>query len=895
MRSFYVFLFSAIALLIFGESCRLLNPNRYDENDDYLGFDTSAYYDDDYAMTRYETLPLQSAYEIKADIVHTKLDVRFDWTKKYLYGKEWLTLKPHFYPIDSVVLDAKEMFIHNVALVKGLTITALSYTYPDSMQLHIKLDRIYQANDTFTLYIDYTARPDERSNISGSNAITNNKGLYFINADNKEKDKPRQIWTQGETESNSGWFITIDKPNMKTTLELTITVDTIMKTLSNGILTTSKLNGDGTRSDTWKMDKPFAPYLVMMAVGNFTITRDKWRNIDVNYYTDPEYAPYAKRIFGNTPEMLSFYSQKFGYDYPWPKYSQVVVHDFVSGAMENVTATVHYEGLHQTSRELIDENHEDIIAHELSHHWFGDLVTCKSWGQIPLNESFATYAEALWIQHKYGSYEADKHAEDDLLDYLSESETKQMPLIRYRYADKEDMFDAHSYQKGGYVLRMLHHLVGDDAFTKSLSLYLKSNEYKTVEIDQLRIAFETVTGMDLKWFFDQWFLRPGHPLLQVSKTYNSINQTLQVSMSQSSSLGYSDDINYTIPYRLPMHIDVYTTSGKQRHMVTFLTSDTTFIFSCNEAPLLVNIDADKKLLCVIEESKTPQEYQYQYRNTNTYKDKWQAIHHFAECQLEDTLCASMMLEALNDKYYALRYEALNEIIVQGYLQQKLFPILKKLATEDSSSLVRSGAIYKLGDYNKEQSLPILQAALKDSSYLVMKSALQTLELLDADAALAAAVELIQEKNEEISYVVCKIFSNSRDTTYIPLFIDKMNGMSRNTRFATLLLYGRYLADLNTPINIAWLNPLFEAAEKEELWLMRYAAIAALIDIKTIWLNMSETNTNSDKKRNKANTAEASKHINKNELENQIELINQKLRQLQTKEENSILKMLLTTE
>ena len=169
----------------------------------------------------------------------------------------------------------------------------------------------------------------------------------------------------------------------------------------------------------------------MMAIGEFAIVKDKWRGIDVSYYVEPKFEKYARMVFGNTPEMIEFFSQKFGVDYPWKKYSQVVVRDFVSGAMENTTATVHMEALQHDHRYHLDETEEDYISHELSHHWFGDYVTCESWANLPLNESFATYAEVLWREYKYGIDEAEHHLSGDFSSYFAESQTKREPLIRF--------------------------------------------------------------------------------------------------------------------------------------------------------------------------------------------------------------------------------------------------------------------------------------------------------------------------------------------------------------------------------------------------------------------------------------------------------------------------------
>jgi len=237
--------------------------------------------------------------------VHTKLDVRFDYKKRHMYGKEWVTLKPHFYPTDSLRLDAKGMDLKTIAIVKNGKNVPLKFRYDDSLTVAIQLDKVYHNNESYTIYIDYTAKPNEL-HVKGSAAINDAKGLYFINPDGTEKDKPIQIWTQGETTGSSCWFPTIDLSEQKTTDEISMTVLNKYVTLSNGKLVSQKVNGDGTRTDTWKQDLPHSPYLFMMAVGDFKIYKDKWRNKEVNYYLEPKYAPYAKQIFGMTPELIEF-------------------------------------------------------------------------------------------------------------------------------------------------------------------------------------------------------------------------------------------------------------------------------------------------------------------------------------------------------------------------------------------------------------------------------------------------------------------------------------------------------------------------------------------------------------------------------------------------------------
>ena len=434
------------------------------------------------------------------DLIHTKLKVSFNFENKELNGQEWVTLQPHFYKTKEVVLDAKAMIIHTVALGGA----NLNYNY-DGFKLTIDLPKEYKKGETFTLYIKYTARP-EKVKSKGSNAITSAKGLYFINPTGENPNKPTQIWTQGETESNSCWFPTIDSPNQKTSQEIYITVPNKYKTLSNGTLVSQTINGDN-RIDYWKFNQKHAPYLFFMGVGEYEIIKDSYKNIPIDYYVEKKYAPLAKDIFGLTPEMIGFFENKLGVDYPWNKYSQIVARDYVSGAMENTTAVIHGESAYQMKGQLVDENRqENTIAHEIFHHWFGNLVTSESWSNLALNESFANYSQYLWREYKYGKTNADAHLYENSKAYFDNSDNFNKKLVRYYYDDKEDMFDLISYNKGGTILHMLRNYLGDKAFFSGLKKYLIDNQYKSAEVSHLRLAFEEVSGLDLQWFLISGFM-----------------------------------------------------------------------------------------------------------------------------------------------------------------------------------------------------------------------------------------------------------------------------------------------------------------------------------------------------------------------------------------------------
>jgi aminopeptidase N len=361
----------------------------------------------------------------------------------------------------------------------------------------------------------------------------------------------------------------------------------------------SKKNTDGTRTDTWRMDLPHAPYLFFMGVGEYSIIKDSYKGKEVAYYVEKEYAPVARKIFGLTPEMIAFYSRTLGVDYQWPKYDQIVGRDYVSGAMENTTATLHQESAYQNARQLVDGNKwEEVIAHELFHQWFGDLVTCESWSNITVNESFADFSETLWDEYKHGKDAGDEHNFEAQQGYLFSGGEKNN-LVRFYYHDKEDVFDGVSYNKGGRILNMLRNYLGDSAFFKSLNLYLNTNKFKTGEAQQLRLAFESITGQDLNWYWNEWYYGSGHPVLNIKYNYDDAagKATVIVEQTQSGQI-----------FKMPVAIDVYNGSNKQRYKVWIQNKIDTFSFNYSQHPDLINFDGDKILLCVKTENKTVNNY-----------------------------------------------------------------------------------------------------------------------------------------------------------------------------------------------------------------------------------------------------------------------------------------------
>lgn len=713
----------------------------------------------------------------KFELQHTQLAVSFDWQKQYLYGKATLTMQPYFYPQNQVVLDAKGFEIQQITLENG---QALKYNY-DKKKITINLPKTYNKGEKLVITINYIAKPNELVT-TGSDAITSDKGLYFINPLGKEPNKPQQIWTQGETEANSCWFPTFDSPNVKTTQEIAMTVDKHFVTLSNGKLIDTKDNGDGTRTDTWRQDKPHAPYLFMMAVGKYAVVKDRWKDLELAYYVEPEYEKYAKAIFGNTPKMIDYFSTLLDYPFPWDKYSQVVVRDYVSGAMENTSASIFMEALQVDNRYLIDDNWDGIIAHELFHQWFGDLVTCESWANLPLNESFANYSELLWKEHLNGTDALEMQLYEEMNEYMVEAETKREPMIRYYYKDKEEMFDRHSYSKGAVLLHMLRKTVGDEAFFTALKLYLKKFAYKKAEIHDLRMVFEEVTGEDLNWFFDQWFLQAGHPKLTVKHSYNATTKKIQLTVKQEQ------DLRYTPLYRLPLYVDVWVKGKKNRYAVVIDEQKEVFEWEAAAQPDLVFFDGETQLLGEITHEKTMAEYVFQYKNSEKVLGRLEALQQLMKnedfLQYED-----VFLLALNDKVWELRMMAANVFDkYEGKNTEVLGTKLQALIENDKKSLVRATAISTLASIGATKYTDLFRKSLNDSSYAVVANALYAYYATGSPDAGEQFEKYENVDNLNITITVADYFASFKKRNKYDWFIRKMNRLQQSGGVSYLLAY-----------------------------------------------------------------------------------------------------------
>ncbi len=725
------------------------------------------------------------------DLVHTKLVASFDYKKAQLNGEVWIKLRPHFYPSNSLVLDAKGMDIHQVALVVNNNNKKLAYNY-DGLLLNIFLDKTYKATDQYTVYIKYTAKPNDYK-AAGSAAITDVKGLYFINPLGKDTTKPIQVWTQGETEGTSVWIPTIDNPNQKTTQEFHLTVPSKYVSLSNGLLVKQVDNKNGTRLDVWKMDLPHSPYLFFIGIGDYAVIKDSYKGKEVSYYIEKAYEKEARKIYGKTPAMIAHFEKVTGTPYPWAKYAQISGQDYVSGAMENTTSTLHGSGVQQTARELVDGNRwEGTIAHELFHQWFGDLVTAESWSNLTVNESFADYSQTLWLEKSEGKDAADFENFTGLKNYLSSPADSEKDLVRFFYKDEMDMFDLVSYQKGGRILHMLRNYVGEEAFTASLKKYLADNKFSTGSAIKLKLAFEATTGKDLNWFFNQWYFGNGHPYVRITQQYLTEKKQVLVKIQQTQ---VQDKV-----FALPLGIDVYVNGTRNHYDVWSKNRVDSFYFPAASAPDNVNVDNDKILLWAKDETKPLSQYIYQYYNARNFLDRFEATKEATE-NIKDPNAMNLIRSALKDSFHVIRSLAINSMNPLA-MDTEMENAIVAIASKDPITTVREKAIDVMSALKKEKYKQQFITWTRDSSYLVAGAALEALEKIDSLAATAIAKE--EAKNDtkkRLSMAVMVILSTYGDESVFDFIANKyaiLNNQSAE-KFSMTALFSQLLINTNDPV------------------------------------------------------------------------------------------------
>lgn len=511
------------------------------------------------------------------DVVHYIIRTRFDVPNKTVIGEVDVTLKPLSTGFHSFDLDAANMKIERVALSSGAILR--SVMRPD--RLHITLDHVYQPSDNITVKIKYRAQPV--------------RGLYFISTSHDDGfERPAQIWSQGEPEDNHYWFPCYDFPDDKATSEQYITTGGNEIAISNGTLLETANNANGSRTFHWQMDQPHSSYLISLIVGDYAKLTDSYKNIPLEYFTYHGTENQARRAFEKTPVIMNWFAGVLGYDFPYNRYAQTIVGNFIFGGMENITATTFAdtEILHVEDG-TPDSSAVNLVSHELSHSWFGDLVTCKDWANLWLNEGFATFMEAGFREHQEGREAYLAELQEDAETYFQEDPSREHhPLVNPKYPLSMELFDSTTYKKGAYVVHMLRETVGDETFWKALNVYLNEYKYRTVDSRDLQRVFERVSGQSLEWFFDQWVYKGGYPELTVRSSYDPATRRLTLGVTQTQRAGY---ITPAV-FRLPVDLEIVTDTDTRTERIDINRRTQDFSFQLDSRPRSITFDKGARVL-----------------------------------------------------------------------------------------------------------------------------------------------------------------------------------------------------------------------------------------------------------------------------------------------------------
>ncbi|HEY5281365.1 MAG TPA: M1 family aminopeptidase [Polyangia bacterium] len=440
------------------------------------------------------------APDCPVSVTHLRLELTPDLQSRILRGRVTLALQSRRDDLQAVELDAVDMTFAAVTVDEA----PAKATQYDGKRLRIELKSPRRRGDKLAVTIDYQCTPT--------------RGLYFVGPDEAHPGRPRECWTQGQDEDSRFYFPCIDAPLLKSTSEVLCTAPAELFVLSNGALRERRELGDGNHLWHYVLDFPHSPYLVTLVCGQFAEIKDRASEtgVDVYYYGPKGREADLKRSLAATPALIDFFSKIIGVPYPFGRYSQIFVSDFIFGGMENTSATTLTAEAMLDERAALDQDIESLVAHELAHQWWGDLVTCREWPEAWLNEGFATYFEYIWRTHSKSRDEADIELLGDLDTYLDEANEYQRPIVCRQFEEPIDLFDRHLYEKGGRVLHMLRNEIGDADFFRALRLYAERHAHGSVETRDLARAVEEATGRNLDRFFQQWTDHPGHPDLECS-------------------------------------------------------------------------------------------------------------------------------------------------------------------------------------------------------------------------------------------------------------------------------------------------------------------------------------------------------------------------------------------
>jgi aminopeptidase N len=647
------------------------------------------------------------------DLQHLRLDLAFDWDAKSVAGTAANTLSPLLPGFDEAVfhtvgLDVRQVRVNGAE--RPFTLDAQAGT------LTVGLGRAYGPQDRLEVAIDYSAHPQG--------------GLYFVGPDRAYPEKPRQIYSQGETELNRYWFPTWDYPNDRTTTEMIATVKRPFEVVSNGKLLEVTDRPDGRRTFHWRMDVAHTTYLVSVAIGEFVKVSDNWR-VPVDYYVppSPDAEARARRSFGDTPKMLEYYSQATGRPYPYAKYAQTAVIDYMWGGMENISATTQTARTLHDARAALDFTSEDLVAHEAAHQWFGDLVTCEDWSHIWLNEGFADYFTALYKHHAHGDGEFALEMDELRAQYLEEdSKRYRRPIATRHYVDPLDMFDTHTYRKGALVLHMIRYLVGEEGWWKGVRSYVDRFAGQTVTTPDLQSVMEEATGASLGTLLDSYVYGAGHPELKVKWDWQPETRQVHLEVRQVQKLDEQTGL-----FSFPLEVALVEEGRIVVRRVPVAARELQDLYIPSEArPRTVTLDPEGWILKTVDFDKPAAEWVLQLAEVKPFAARLEAIRALAD-QGGDEAVAALGRTLREDSLYGVRREAakaLGKITTDASLKAL------RAGLDDKDSRVRTAVLESFASFPEHAELiPVLRRSLeKEESYYARAAAATALAAFESRRA-----------------------------------------------------------------------------------------------------------------------------------------------------------------
>ncbi len=623
----------------------------------------------------WSTKPLQSERSRFFDALHYIIRIRLDIDRKSFEGATTVIATSLQEGLKTCILDAEEFKVTSVIDAEG---RKLSFEQkPNELIVHLARPYNYGEEIVFTCYYH------------GENP---KKGLVFVT---ESTEAPRMVFSDSWPDHVHHWFPCYDYPNDKVTNEIIATVEQGLKVAANGRLV-GVFEDPARRLVTyhWSQDQPHSTYLIFLAAAPYTVVRDSYKTLPVSYWVYPGDEPKVKPTYGQTPKMIEFFNKTFSYEYPWRKYDQISVPS--GGGAESTSATAMTHRIMVEERVASDFPAIRIVSHELAHQWWGNLVTLRNWAHTWINEGFATYSDYLYYRFEMGEEEGALYLQDKLKAYLREAKTRYIrPIVTDRYEKPEDMFDAHSYQKGALVLHMLRSLVGDPSFFATISNFLHRFAFDVVDTADFIRTVKATTGQNLDWFFDQWLFKPGHPVLEVSTEWNAAARVLRLLVKQVQ------DFSRGIPvFRLPVSVKFFTSGGNEIHKIWIEKKEQIFEFPLAEKPWLVKFDQDNVLIKEIYYPKERAELLFQLRHDDVI-GRMEAAAALSSFKNDRSVIEALIDRLRNDPFWAVRQRALESLAeIEAAGRTDIF----QKACSDPDSRVRAAAVLALGNLKDRKNL-----------------------------------------------------------------------------------------------------------------------------------------------------------------------------------------------